>query len=252
MELSTPADWAALFYVLAIRIIRSSSAESSSQRPDETPPLLDTAMRNQGAFTLTEIIAVIAIVAVLAAVAAAWVRTPRDSALRAMCLSNMHQLGMAIQQYVQDHDGALPIMTDATSKCASVRQRWVVEYGLDPSTLPAIGAVLNMYLGQAGSGILFCPNGNAIGTIIDDEEGNPCMLQSSDFVLAGSNLLVNTYALKTDKTEAYLSNNTPVLYDFGAFNTPNEALQNRKYVVLLSSGAAKYLTRDRLEALPSN
>jgi prepilin-type N-terminal cleavage/methylation domain-containing protein/prepilin-type processing-associated H-X9-DG protein len=58
-------------------------------------------MKNQG-FTLTELLVVIAILAILAAIAFPLAKSMRTSADRAACASNLRQIGMAWQLYVQD------------------------------------------------------------------------------------------------------------------------------------------------------
>jgi len=58
-------------------------------------------MKNQG-FTLTELLVVIAILAILAAIAFPLAKSMRTSADRATCASNLRQMGMGWQLYVQD------------------------------------------------------------------------------------------------------------------------------------------------------
>lgn len=53
-------------------------------------------------FTLVEILVVIGIIAVLAAILFPVLSRARENARRTSCLSNMQQLGLAFQQYVQD------------------------------------------------------------------------------------------------------------------------------------------------------
>jgi len=60
------------------------------------------------AFTLIEILVTIAIIAILAAIMFPVFARARENARRTSCLSNLKQLGLAIQQYVQDYDGYYP------------------------------------------------------------------------------------------------------------------------------------------------
>ncbi|MBI3910086.1 MAG: DUF1559 domain-containing protein [Armatimonadetes bacterium] len=57
------------------------------------------------AFTLIEVLVVIAVIAILAAIVFPVFATARESARRTSCASNLRQLGMATQLYVQDYDG---------------------------------------------------------------------------------------------------------------------------------------------------
>jgi prepilin-type N-terminal cleavage/methylation domain-containing protein len=60
------------------------------------------------AFTLIELLVVIAIIAILAALLAPSLRNALEMARRAVCTSNLHQIGVAITSYVLDHDGVMP------------------------------------------------------------------------------------------------------------------------------------------------
>jgi len=56
------------------------------------------------AFTLIELLVVIAIIAVLAAILFPVFAQAREAARRTSCLSNMRQLGMGLDMYIQDND----------------------------------------------------------------------------------------------------------------------------------------------------
>lgn len=59
-------------------------------------------------FTLVELLTVIGIIAVLAAILFPVFGRARASARKARCLSNLQQIGQAIEVYVQDNHGFLP------------------------------------------------------------------------------------------------------------------------------------------------
>src|SRR6266700_70386 len=59
-------------------------------------------------FTLVEVLVVIAVIVILAAVLYPVFAQARDAAQRASCLSNLRQLALAHQAYVQDYDDTLP------------------------------------------------------------------------------------------------------------------------------------------------
>ncbi len=67
------------------------------------------ANRAHMAFTLIELLVVIAIIAILAAILFPVFAQAREQARQAVCSSNVRQIGMAVQMYVQDYDETLPI-----------------------------------------------------------------------------------------------------------------------------------------------
>src|SRR6476619_7559159 len=64
--------------------------------------------RKQTGFTLSELLVVIAIIAILAAILFPVFAQAREKARSISCLSNMKQLGTAIQMYNQDYDETYP------------------------------------------------------------------------------------------------------------------------------------------------
>ncbi|BCM88399.1 hypothetical protein IAD21_00230 [Abditibacteriota bacterium] len=59
-------------------------------------------------FTLIELLVVIAIIAILAAILFPVFARARESARRTSCVSNVKQLGVGMQMYVQDFDNSFP------------------------------------------------------------------------------------------------------------------------------------------------
>src|SRR5579871_1053360 len=66
-----------------------------------------TATRSR-AFTLVELLVVLAVIAVLAALLLPALAAAKDRARRANCISNLHQIGIAIHAYAMDYNGRIP------------------------------------------------------------------------------------------------------------------------------------------------
>jgi prepilin-type N-terminal cleavage/methylation domain-containing protein len=114
------------------------------------------------AFTLIELLVVIAIIAIMAALLLPALASAHERGRRAVCLSNLHQLGIAIQSYAPDNGGQIPYGPKAPP--------FVNPADLYPSTgaptsllslrggAPVgLGLLLDQYLATQPK-VLFCPS----------------------------------------------------------------------------------------------
>lgn len=94
------------------------------------------------AFTLIELLVVIALIAALAALLLPLLGRAKESGRATVCLSNLHQIGIALQLYVQDNSNHLPAMRDKSLTTTN--------------ELPSPDLVLSNYLGNVR--VLQCPS----------------------------------------------------------------------------------------------
>ena len=64
--------------------------------------------RARSGFTLIEMLVVLGVIAIIAAILFPVIAQSREKARASACLSNYHQIGLAIQMYAQDQDGNTP------------------------------------------------------------------------------------------------------------------------------------------------
>jgi len=104
--------------------------------------------RNQAAFTLIELLVVIAIIAILAALILGPVTRSKEAAKGAACISNLRQVGIALQLYVDANNQRLPTMYDKPV---------VVDTNQPPTNAQAsVEIVLQSDLGNTN--VLRCPS----------------------------------------------------------------------------------------------
>src|SRR5882724_685706 len=89
--------------------------------------------RGVTAFTLLELLITIFIIGILAALLLPTLGRSKASARDSACLNNLHQIGIALQVYVDENENRLPTMFDSPI---------TADAGITNTLLPNVGKVL--------------------------------------------------------------------------------------------------------------
>lgn len=110
------------------------------------------------AFTLIELLVVIAVIAILASFLLPAFGKAKQIAKGTACLSNLRQVGLALQLYCQDNNNRMPVMRDYLS---ATNAEVLPEQSTAQSTnLPSPDQVLANHLGNVK--VLKCPSDDAV------------------------------------------------------------------------------------------
>lgn len=99
------------------------------------------------AFTLLELLVVLIVIGILAGLLLPILSRSLEAGRATACLSNLRQVGTALQLYVEDNQNRMPVMQDAAFGTNGVPA---------PKSVPTIDIVLSNYLGNLQT--LKCPS----------------------------------------------------------------------------------------------
>lgn len=182
-----------------------------------------------GGFTLVELLVVLAIVATLSGLLFPVYMTSRHRAYQATCISNLRQLGLAIQTYADDWDGHYPYAVDPRKRARVVENP---DANLLPISneelfaLPTCPQVLEPRLHSAG--VLRCPADAGM----PPADGSPDAPRSAFDAWGTSYDYNDGWALK--EVTPKLPSRTPLFWDMGGWHgsDPISGLSNVLYADL--------------------
>ncbi len=95
------------------------TGKKNKPHPNLTPLLLGAGGTLKNGYTLIELLVVMTIIGLLAALLFPVFAGAREQARQTVCVSNLRQIGLAIQMYQADHSGVLPETFGDTNEIAA-------------------------------------------------------------------------------------------------------------------------------------
>ena len=169
-------------------------------------------------FTLIELLVVIAIIAILASIMMPALSSARESGKRAVCLSNLKQIGTAIEMYIQHNRDRLPYCRSYPEKPAAGEEN-----------LPALPETLQTYLEQ--DRIFECPSDSPA----DGTNGKTLFQAWGSSYQWMSSLDINGKVARDENLVSTVQNlKLPLLTDGGFFHGPSGKSTSVNCLYLLS------------------
>lgn len=201
--------------------------------------------RYKKAFSLVEILVVIAILSILAALLLPAFVLAKEKAQRASCLSNLKQIGSALEMYRQDFDGYFPYAVDPLDRNTPLADiPFPTSFQQQIPFLPQINEVLRPYSSQQ---IFRCPADT--GFDFDDRTGQPLDARPTSYEKFKTSYYYRTElaALKVHESSLSQATQFNVFFDgTGRWHAGGLDMLSR-YNVLFADGHAKNLTRAQLD-----
>ena len=192
------------------------------------------------AFTLIEILVVIAILGVLAAIIFPTFAVVRANARRTSCLSNLKQIGAAMEMYKADYDGRFPFAVDPYDKY-HVGGGFPGSFDALVPTLPLINEVLWPYSSKQ---VFQCASDT--GFEFDEQSGTRMDALPSCYEKFGTSYYYRTELAAQQVQEAALREPAKLNLMFdatGAWHAGGLLRKDQRYNTLFADSHVKNLSR---------
>jgi prepilin-type N-terminal cleavage/methylation domain-containing protein len=212
------------------------------------------------AFTLIELLVVIAIIATLAAILFPVFARAKHAAKKTACISNLSQIGKAINMYMVDADDMFPHAIDPTDRYVTTMWEQYPEWSERIPYMPMLHEVLEPYV--KGKDLFKCPADD--GTeVLDNHYPDEFITRPSVYLIYQSSYLFRTEIAfrQFTSTSFELPANVNVLFDAAGhwhgskprirvtddFMTYLEKLKEYRYNTLFGDMHVKSITSDDLQ-----
>jgi general secretion pathway protein G len=189
---------------------------------------------------------VIGIIAVLAALLFPVFSAARAKAQATQCLSNLHQLGLAVAMYAGDYDELFPYGVDSADRdCPTIWNAYPQWEALIP-TLPYINAILTPYTKSAE--VWHCPCDSGYDTLEDEPLPRPG--RPTGFQVWGSSYDYRTELAFSQVTVAQIPDPTQVNVLFDSWGGWHGGLifDKKRWNMLFADGHVKTVDRTAYDA----
>lgn len=194
-------------------------------------------------FTALELLIVISVISILAALLFPAFVLVREKAQRTSCLSNLKQIGNAMEIYKQDYDGRFPYAVDPLDK-NSPDPPFPTPFQAQIPNLPMINEVLRPY---CAPNVFRCPSDS--GFDFDDRTGVLLNARPTSYEKYQTSYYYRTEFAASQISDAAVKEPTKINLMFdgnGRWHAGGLDLWSR-YNVLFADGHVKNLTRSQFD-----